>query len=132
MGGSSKLRKYRADHEDLNTNSRSAIIDAGQVLFLKQGIASTTMGDIAEQAGVSRVTVYRHFPECGAIAFEVNSVMLGSILDATSAGMSAGASGLETAPSRPRISLYGIFHAGTRFPVLRSVQLLLCDRGPIR
>ena len=97
MGGSSKLRKYRADHEDLNTNSRSAIIDAGQVLFLKQGIASTTMGEIAEQAGVSRVTVYRHFPECGAIAFEVNSVMLESILDATRAGLSAGAGRLEAA-----------------------------------
>ena len=116
MGGSSKLRKYRADHEDLNTNSRSAIIDAGQVLFLKQGIASTTMGDIAEQAGVSRVTVYRHFPECGAIAFEVNSVMLGSILDATSAGMSAGASGLETA----RQGLESLFTAySTQEPAFR-------------
>ncbi|MCY3961577.1 MAG: TetR/AcrR family transcriptional regulator [bacterium] len=95
MGESSKLRKYRSDHEDLNTNSRSAIIEAGRVLFLSQGIASTTMGDIAEQAGVSRVTVYRHFPECGAIAFEVYNLMLDSILEATRAEVPSGVSGLD-------------------------------------
>lgn len=97
MGKSSKLRKYRADHEDLNTNSRSAIIEAGRVLFLSQGIASTTMGDIADEAGVSRVTVYRHFPECGAIAFEVYNLMLDSILDTTRARVPSGATGLEAA-----------------------------------
>lgn len=97
MEASSKLRKYRSDHEDLNTHSRSAIIEAGQVLFLGQGIASTTMGEIAEQAGVSRVTVYRHFPECGAIAFEVYNRMLESILEATRAEVPAGVRGLEAA-----------------------------------
>lgn len=97
MGASSKLRKYRADHEELNTKSRSAIIEAGEVLFMKQGIASTTMGEIAEQAGVSRVTVYRHFPECGAIAFEVYNRMLESILKATRAEVPSGASGLDAA-----------------------------------
>ena len=97
MGESSKLRRYRADHEDLNTNSRSAIIEAGRVLFLSKGIASTTMGDIAEQAGVSRVTVYRHFPECGAIAFEVYNLMLDSILEATRAEVPSGVSGLDAA-----------------------------------
>ena len=97
MGASSKLRKYRADHDDLSTHSRSAIIEAGQVLFLEQGIASTTMGEIAEQAGVSRVTVYRHFPECGAIAFEVYNRMLESILEATRAGVPSGVSGLDAA-----------------------------------
>ncbi len=97
MGESSKLRKYRSDHEDLNTQSRSAIIEAGQVLFLRQGIASTTMGEIAEQARVSRVTVYRHFPECGAIAFEVYNRMLESILEATRAEVPAGVSGLDAA-----------------------------------
>ena len=97
MGASSKLRKYRSDHEDLNTRSRSAIIEAGQVLFLEQGIASTTMGEIADQAGVSRVTVYRHFPECGAIAFEVYNRMLESILEATRAEVPSGVSGLDAA-----------------------------------
>ena len=97
MGESSKLRKYRSDHEDLNTHSRSAIIEAGQVLFLEQGIASTTMGEIAEQAGVSRVTVYRHFPECGAIAFEVYNRMLESILEATRVEVPAGVRGLDAA-----------------------------------
>ena len=97
MGASSKLRKYRSDHEDLDTRSRSAIIEAGEVLFLEQGIASTTMGEIAEQAGVSRVTVYRHFPECGAIAFEVYSRMQESILEAVRAEVPSGISGLDGA-----------------------------------
>ena len=97
MGTSSKLRKYRSDHESLNTHSRSAIVEAGRVLFLSQGIASTTMGEIADEAAVSRVTVYRHFPECGAIAFEVYGNMLESILEATLAGIPSGVSGLDAA-----------------------------------
>gem|GEM_PF-1507460 len=55
------------------------------------------MGEIAEQAGVSRVTVYRHFPECGAIAFEVYNQMLESILEATRAEVPLGVSGLDAA-----------------------------------
>ncbi|MCY3910905.1 MAG: TetR/AcrR family transcriptional regulator [bacterium] len=131
MGESSKLRKYRADHEDLNTNSRSAIIEAGQVLFLSQGIASTTMGEIAEQAGVSRVTVYRHFPDCGAIAFEVYHVMLNSILEATRARVSPGASGIDAARDclNALFAAYSEQEAAFRFCALFSSYYAIEERS---
>lgn len=116
MESSSKLRRYRFDHEALNTRSRSAIVDAGQVLFLEQGIASTTMGEIAEQAGVSRVTVYRHFPGCGPIAFEVYNRMLESILEAARAGVPSGVRGLDAARHCLK-ALFGAFAA--REPAFR-------------
>lgn len=38
------------------------ILDAALGLFLKQGIKRTSVDDIAHAAGLTRVTIYRHFP----------------------------------------------------------------------
>ena len=38
-----------------------AILDAAQTVFARYGVAKTTMGDIAEAAGVARQTVYNAF-----------------------------------------------------------------------
>ena len=39
------------------------IISAALALFSERGIGKTSMEEIAYQAGVTRVTVYRHFPD---------------------------------------------------------------------
>src|SRR6185312_10074462 len=39
----------------------AAIVAAGKGLFLKQGFSSTSMDDVAREAGVSKRTVYDHF-----------------------------------------------------------------------
>ena len=39
------------------------IISAALALFSERGISKTSMEEIAYQAGVTRVTVYRHFPD---------------------------------------------------------------------
>ena len=48
--------------------TRQKIVEAAIHLHQTKGIAATSMTDIAEQAGVGKVTVYRHFPDLGAVA----------------------------------------------------------------
>ncbi len=52
--------KRRAERQD---ETRQRIIDATIQLHQTIGPAATTITDIAERAGVGRVTVYRHFPD---------------------------------------------------------------------
>lgn len=42
--------------------ARDLLLDAAEACLEGKGLASTTMEDIARQAGVSRATVYRYFP----------------------------------------------------------------------
>jgi AcrR family transcriptional regulator len=48
--------------------TRRRIVDAAIELHQTVGPAATTVTDIAERAGVGRVTVYRHFPDELALA----------------------------------------------------------------
>ena len=46
---------------------RDRILDAAQVLLARKGIRATTVSEVAEQAGVSRAWLYRHFPDKSAL-----------------------------------------------------------------
>lgn len=52
--------KQRADRQK---ETRQRIIDAAIELHQSRGPAATTISEIAQRAGVGRVTVYRHFPD---------------------------------------------------------------------
>ena len=52
--------KRRAEQRD---ETRQRIVDAAVELHRTLGPAATTISDIADRAGVGRVTVYRHFPD---------------------------------------------------------------------
>lgn len=52
--------KRRAERQD---ETRQRIVDATIELHQTIGPAATTITDIAQRAGVGRVTVYRHFPD---------------------------------------------------------------------
>src|SRR6266498_389279 len=52
--------KRRAEHRD---ETRQRIVDAAIELHQTIGPLATTTTEIAERAGVGRVTVYRHFPD---------------------------------------------------------------------
>ena len=56
--------KRRAERRD---ETRRRIVDAAVALHQTVGPAATTISDIAERAGVGRVTVYRHFPDEAAL-----------------------------------------------------------------
>lgn len=57
--------KRRAQRQD---ETRQRIVDAAIELHQTIGPAATSMSDIAELAGVGRVTVYRHFPDEATLA----------------------------------------------------------------
>jgi AcrR family transcriptional regulator len=61
---STKARQYqmrkRADQVD---GTRQRIVEATSHLHATVGPARTTIAGIAEQAGVTRLTVYKHFPD---------------------------------------------------------------------
>jgi AcrR family transcriptional regulator len=66
--------KRRAERQ---VQTRQRIVDAAIELHQTVGPAATTISDIADHAGVGRVTVYRHFPDeaalfqaCGGQYFE--------------------------------------------------------------
>lgn len=54
---------------------RERILAAAEKLFLQQGIDKIRMIDIAAEAGITKMTLYRYFPDIDAIAFEIHGRM---------------------------------------------------------
>jgi AcrR family transcriptional regulator len=57
-------KRKRSEHEQ---RTRARIVDAAEGLHATLGPARTTVSAIAERAGVTRATVYRHFPDDEAL-----------------------------------------------------------------
>jgi AcrR family transcriptional regulator len=55
---------------------RESILNAAQRLFLARGLEIVSMVDIAEAAGITKVTLYRYFPSKDPIAFDIAVRML--------------------------------------------------------
>ncbi len=53
------------------------VIDAAVTLFIESGIESTSMDAIARAAGVSKATIYRHWPDKDALCLEVLAYLHG-------------------------------------------------------
>ncbi|WP_024802822.1 TetR/AcrR family transcriptional regulator [Nocardia sp. BMG51109] len=49
------------------TQVRDRLLDAAQTLLARKGIRATTVIEVAEEAGVSRAWLYRHFPDKSAL-----------------------------------------------------------------
>ncbi|HEX5983073.1 MAG TPA: TetR/AcrR family transcriptional regulator [Solirubrobacterales bacterium] len=61
---SSEKRKYRMKaRAEAQEETRRRIAAAAAELHEEQGVARTTVAEIARRAGVQRLTVYNHFPE---------------------------------------------------------------------
>jgi len=63
MARSYHLRR-RAERQD---ETRQKIVEAAIALHQDEGLAATTMSNVAKRAKVGRVTVYRHFPDEAAL-----------------------------------------------------------------
>jgi AcrR family transcriptional regulator len=67
----SKLATSRKHGDHQVDAQRTSILDAAQALFLRQGLENTTMQEIAVQAGITKVTLYRYFPNRDLIALAI-------------------------------------------------------------
>jgi AcrR family transcriptional regulator len=56
--------KQRAQRQ---ADTRRRIVEATVALHGERGLVATQITDIAQRAGVDRVTVYRHFPDLGSL-----------------------------------------------------------------
>jgi TetR/AcrR family transcriptional repressor of mexJK operon len=55
------MRSRAGNGRSLSPLKRARIIHAGKAVFLAQGFGAASVDDIAATAGVSKMTVYRHF-----------------------------------------------------------------------
>src|SRR5271163_4759330 len=57
--------------------AHSQVIEAAITLFTEQGIEATSMDAIARAAGVSKATIYRHWPDKDTLCLEVLAYLHG-------------------------------------------------------
>ena len=50
---------------------KSRILIKGAELFFRYGVKTVTMDDIATDLGISKKTIYQHFPDKDSMVFEV-------------------------------------------------------------
>ena len=77
----SKLEEIRQQNLTQVEPQRISILDAAESLFVKKGLENTNMTDIAAQAGITRMSLYRYFPDRHPIAFEIAVRMLSRVID---------------------------------------------------
>ncbi len=76
----SKLDRGRQNGTHQVDEQRNRILDAAEALFLQNGLENTRMIDIADQAGITKVTLYRYFPNRDVIALEIHVRMMEKIV----------------------------------------------------
>ena len=67
-----------------------AILDATRASVLDFGIRRTTLTDVARRAGVSRMTVYRRYPDVDAVLRDLMTREFGAAMAEIAADVSAG------------------------------------------
>lgn len=82
-----------------------AVLDTGWAMLLARGYEATSIEAIATEAGVSRVTVYKHFPDKGAL-FREAVLRATRRIEAEQAGMEGSAP--DGAPLEARLVRFGV------------------------
>jgi len=62
-------------------HSDAAVLDAVRACVLAVGVRRTTLTDVARRAGVSRMTLYRRYPDVDALVRDLMTREFGTILD---------------------------------------------------
>ncbi len=132
---STKVRSYRmkrrAEQVDL---TRQRITEAAMRLHTTIGPANTSIASVAAQAGVTRLTVYRHFPDLEAlfIACSGHWMMLNPLPDMDSW---RAIPDLEERARTALRKLYGWYreHGDDLFPIYRDIAAMPAPtQGAIR
>lgn len=76
------LEANRQNGQHQMDERRSEILDAAEKLFLQNGLVNIRMIDIAAEAGISKMSLYRYFPNRDEIATEIHARMLNKIASA--------------------------------------------------
>lgn len=66
-------------------HTRDAVLDAARARVLAVGVRRTTLTDVARGAGVSRMTVYRRFPDVDALVRDLMTREFSAVIEASRA-----------------------------------------------
>lgn len=75
------------EHKEL---TRSALLEAGADSFVKLGLGGTSIGSLADEAGIARTTVYEYFPNKEAVLAALIYDRLPPVTEAVLAGLPDG------------------------------------------
>ena len=92
------------------------ILDAARTSVQHFGMRRTTLSDIARLAGVSRMTVYRRYPDLPAVMRELMTREFGALMDAIDAGVD-GSDGRSRLVARADAAVRGL----REHPLLRKL-----------
>lgn len=98
-----------------------AILDAAEMIFLRDGYLGTSMDEVAARSQVSKQTVYKHFGSKEALFVELVTTMTSRAADAVDGNISA-----ETAVDEVRIYLRD--YALTQLTVVLTPRLMQLRR----
>lgn len=73
----------------LPDRTQAAILDAGRASVLDFGVRRTTLTDVARRAGVSRMTVYRRYPDVDSVLRDLMTRELVALMDDVAGGVDA-------------------------------------------
>lgn len=94
-----------------------AILDAARACVLDFGFRRTTLSDVARRAGISRVTVYRRYPDLDAVVRDLMTREFGSLMEEVEASVD-GATSRERVAARTTESVRAL----RVHPLLRKVM----------
>jgi len=121
---STKTRPYRMTRRaELVDETRQRITEATARLHTTVGPANTSVAAIAEEADVTRLTVYRHFPDLDVL-FQACRAHWRSQNPPPDAGAWPETPGLEARARRALTEIYAWFHqhAEELFPIYRDLS----------
>lgn len=104
---------------------RGEILEAAERIFVAEGYEGATIRKIADEVGVSSTALYMHFPDKGAILWEICETALSQLLARNS---EIGAKPID-AVVRVRMMLEAYMRWGFEHP--NAYQLVYCSRGPV-
>ena len=73
----------------LPDRTQAAILDAGRASVLDFGVRRTTLTDVARRAGVSRMTVYRRYPDVDSVLRDLMTRELVALMEDVAGGVDA-------------------------------------------
>ncbi len=124
----SKLSASRRTGKHQVDEQRASILDAAETLFLQNGLENTTMVDIAAQAGITKITLYRYFPNRDHIAVAVQARMLNKVSSLIGAGDQAMT--LESVKNLARSMIRGFDSLREAYRYIGMFDKLYLDNPP--
>src|ERR1700761_3028833 len=94
--------------------AHDAVLKAALRLVTKRGFRSVSVNEIAAEAGVGKMTLYRHWPNKAALVMDSLLLLIGSETDFPEAG-----SAIESL--RRQLDLQAAFFRGSREKLIRSL-----------